>query len=99
MKLSYDSKHLRPEVATVFRTSSFPGIGKRLAGEASREEEGPLSFALGVGSKLSDVSIDLGLRPMLAKHGLAKGINLAEDMLDVGPCPFSRESEATNATE
>lgn len=38
MKFSYDSKHLRPEIAIILRASSSSGLGKRLAGEAACEE-------------------------------------------------------------
>lgn len=38
MKLSYDAKHLRPEVAIIFCTSPFAGGRKRLTGEAACED-------------------------------------------------------------
>jgi hypothetical protein len=34
----YDSEHFRPEMARVSRSSSFPCVGKRLAGEAPGKE-------------------------------------------------------------
>lgn len=37
-KLAYDAKHLRPEVAIIFRAAPSSSLGKRLTWEASREE-------------------------------------------------------------
>lgn len=53
-----DSKHFRPEMAMVLRSSSSPGGGKRLAGEASSED---VDFSSpGVSVDFADVSIQVG---------------------------------------
>lgn len=36
----YNSKHLRPEMAVVFRSLPSSGLGKRLAGESPCENKG-----------------------------------------------------------
>ena len=56
-------------------------------------------LVVGVGSKLSDVSIYLRLRPMLFNDGLAEGIDLAKDVFDTWPNPVGSEGEASDAAE
>jgi hypothetical protein len=82
MKLAYDAKHLRPEVAVVLRACSSSGNGKRLAGEAASEDVdgagvAEVSNVSGFG-KFSDVSIDWGVGPKGLEQGLAEGFVVAK---------------------
>jgi hypothetical protein len=94
--LSYNSKHLRPEEAVVLRSSSSSGGGKRLTREAACEDV-DLSPVFGA-VELSNVSIEVGGREMMAEYALTERITVA--LKDVGPShPLGCEVESSDAGE
>lgn len=94
--LPYNSKHLRPEVAVIFRSSSFPGMGKRLAGKAAREDVDLSTPRVSV--ELFDVSIEGCGREMMTEDFLAEGIDFA--LHHVLPAhPLGGEIESSDAGE
>lgn len=68
----------RPEPTVIFLAASLPGMGKRLAREACRDE-----VASNVGNR-SNVFMDWDVCPMLSEDCSAVRVNLAE-----GDCPHS----------
>lgn len=65
LNLSNESKHLRPEPAVIFLTSSASSVGSRLARKPSTDEVNRLKL---LSAKLSDVSVAGHVGPVLVEH-------------------------------
>gem|GEM_PF-2424876 len=91
-----DSTHLRPQVAVIRRSFSFPGNAKRLARESSGQHVNSPSINSCV--ELPDVPIQSRIRPIKAKHPLTKLLLLALKHI-FPPHPGRRQVEAADTAE
>ena len=67
------AEHLRPEVTRIVRASSLPCVGKRLAGEAAREDVDFSAPFAEVGFR--DVFITFAFGKPIVKHGTPEGVD------------------------
>lgn len=94
--LSYDRKHVRPEVTVIVRPASFAGNGKRLAGESAREHVDTPSVAAKVGFR--NVFITCCFREMIVENMLAERIVVAMEYVFIAR-PLRRKIESADAGE
>jgi hypothetical protein len=85
-------------VTVIFFASALPGLRKRLARKASGKK---INWSDVCSSKLSDVSVDRCVRPVLFENSLRKWFNIAKADIPIIVSPYGlrRERESAYAAE
>ena len=92
-ELVHEPKHLRPEMAVIFRASALPGNGERLAREASGNK---VRWSNMGGRQRPHVVMTRHVGPVLRQHPPAIVVGFAERDRRWEACHFKSEREAAD---